>query len=61
MLAQAQTYVVRIYRRNGQPNREVAGVVEVVQSGRRLRFESFEQLRAILARPPSRGKDRSVR
>ncbi|HTT39013.1 MAG TPA: hypothetical protein VMH32_15250 [Burkholderiales bacterium] len=61
MSAQAQTYVVRVYQRNGGPNRELAGVVEIVHNGRRLRFDTFAQLRDILARQPSRSKARSRR
>jgi len=58
MLVQAQTYVVRIYRRNGSPGNELAGVVEVVRTGRKLRFESFDQLRTILGVHSFRGKRR---
>jgi hypothetical protein len=45
----AQTYVVRIYRRNEGAGKEVAGIVEIVRSGSRRRFDSFDELHAILA------------
>lgn len=47
---QAQTYIVRIYRRNGGSG--FAGVVEIVHGRRSEAFRNFEELRAILDRPP---------
>ena len=47
---QAQTYIVRIYRRNGASG--FAGVVEIVQGRRSESFRNFEELRAILDKPP---------
>jgi len=47
---QAQTYIVRIYRRNGGSG--FAGVVEIVQGRRSEAFRNFEELRAILNQPP---------
>jgi hypothetical protein len=47
---QAQIYIVRIYRRNGAPG--FAGVVEIVQHRRTESFRNFEELRAILDKPP---------
>lgn len=47
---QAQTYIVRIYRRNGAAG--FAGVVEIVQRRRSESFRNFEELRAILDQPP---------
>lgn len=58
MLARAQTYVVRIYRCDGSPGKELAGVVEIVRDGRRIRFNSFNQLRTILAMHSPGGKQR---
>ena len=55
----AQTYVVRIYRRGGA-SREFIGIVEIVGSRRRLRFDSFDTLRAILAKRPPGSKGRST-
>jgi len=46
---QSQTYIVRIYRRNGAPG--FAGVVEIVQGRRSKSFRNFEELRAILDEP----------
>jgi hypothetical protein len=43
---QSQTYIVRIYCRNGAPG--FAGVVEIVQRRRSESFRNFEELRAIL-------------
>jgi len=51
---QSQTYIVRIYRRNG-----AAGFAGVVEIGRRRRsdsFRKFEELRAILDEPPRGGR-----
>ena len=60
MLRQAHTYIVRIYRRDGEAGKELAGIVEIVRSGRRLRFDSFDELRTILAMPSYlAGKSRS--
>jgi hypothetical protein len=47
---QAQIYIVRIYRRNGETG--PAGVVEIVRSGERQRFQSVEELCRILDLPP---------
>lgn len=47
---QAQTYIVRIYRRNGGSG--FAGVVEIVQRRRSEAFRNFEELRAIFDKPP---------
>lgn len=47
---QTQTYIVRIYRRNGTPG--LAGVVEIVQGRRSESFRNFEELREILDEPP---------
>ena len=43
---QSQTYIVRIYPRNGALG--FAGVVEIVQRRRSESFRNFEELRAIL-------------
>lgn len=51
---QSQTYIVRIYRRNGAPG--FAGVVEIVQDRRSDSFRNFEELRAILDEPPRRSR-----
>jgi len=55
---QAQTYIVRIYRRNGGSG--FAGVVEIVQRRRSESFRNFEELRAILDKPP-RGSRMNVK
>ena len=47
---QSQTYIVRIYRRNGSPG--LVGVVEIVQGRRSKSFRNFEELRSILDQPP---------
>lgn len=47
---QAQTYIVRIYRRNGAPG--FAGVVEIVQRRKSQVFRNFDELRSILDQPP---------
>ena len=43
---QVQTYIVRIYRRNGAPG--FAGVVEIVQRRKSQAFRNFDELRSIL-------------
>ena len=60
MAAQTQTFVVRIYQPNGGLARDVVGVVEVVRSGRKLRFAGFEELRAILVRRTSPRQKRPI-
>lgn len=51
---QAQTYIVRIYHRNGASG--FAGVVEIVQGRRSEAFRNFEELRAILDEPIRGGR-----
>jgi len=58
MGSRVQTFVVRIYRRCGL-EREVAGVVEIVNSGRRRSFGKFDELRAILSEPASGSRKRA--
>ena len=53
MAVQTQTFVVRIYQPYGGLGRDVVGVVEIVRSGRKLRFVGFDELRAILVRRTS--------
>jgi hypothetical protein len=50
-MLRGETYVVRIYRREGYPDRSPKGVVEIVRQGRVVSFSGYEALRAILARP----------
>ena len=47
---QAQVYIVRIYRRNGETG--LAGTVEVVRDREQRHFRNFEELRAILELAP---------
>lgn len=51
---QTQTYIVRIYRRNGAPG--FAGVVEIVQRRKSRVFRNFDELRAILDQAPRSGR-----
>jgi hypothetical protein len=51
----SETFVVRIYRRGQADGTPLVGTVELVASGRTLRFASFEELRAILEVRPSGG------
>ncbi len=50
-MLRGETYVVRIYRREGYPDRSPKGVVEIVRQGKVVPFSGFEALRAILASP----------
>lgn len=56
---QAQIYIVRIYRRNGET--DLAGVVEVVRNGERRRFRSVDQLCQVLDLPPNQRSRRRGR
>lgn len=47
-MPQAETYVVRIYRRGTRGEDGIAGVVEVVRNRRVFRFETFDGLRRVL-------------
>jgi hypothetical protein len=47
-VAQAETYVVHVYRGRRAARSSVAGVVEVVRDGSWHRFASFEELLAVL-------------
>ena len=41
-------YIIRIYRRDQSDHRIMVGVVEVINSGKRRGFTTFEELREIL-------------
>ena len=56
---QSQTYIVRIYRRNG--GSRLAGLVETVQSRKLESFHDFDELLGILDRPPHRTTRRTKR
>jgi hypothetical protein len=56
---QTQTYIVRIYRRNGTPG--FAGVVEIVQRRKTLVFRNFDELRSILDQPPRSSRSKAKR
>lgn len=43
-----ENYVVRIYRRSDSPAAEPVGVVELVETRQRIRFEGFSELIGIL-------------
>jgi hypothetical protein len=58
---QAESYVVRIYRRGHAKRQSIIGVVEAVNSGWQKPFQSFEELAEILARPRGRSKPRALR
>lgn len=53
-MLEAQTYIVRIYRRKGALARRVAGVVEIVEQRRSVAFRGLPALCAILTEPPKR-------
>jgi hypothetical protein len=53
-MLEAQTYIVRIYRRKGALARGVAGVVEIVEQRRSVAFRGLPALCAILTGPPTR-------
>jgi hypothetical protein len=44
------SYVVRIYRRNGNSPQNLVGLVELVEVNQERTFTNFEELRAILGR-----------
>jgi hypothetical protein len=46
-MLQAESYIVRIYRRESPS--QMKGVVEVVRTGKRIGFASSEELWAVLA------------
>jgi len=45
-----ECYVVRIYRREGEPQ-EIVGIVEDPEDGRQIGFRSVAELSAILVSP----------
>ena len=51
---QTQTYIIRIYRRNGAPG--LAGVVEIVQRRKSRVFRNFDELRSILDQASRSGR-----
>jgi hypothetical protein len=53
-MLEAQTYIVRIYRRKGALARRVVGVVEIVDQRRSVAFRGLPALCAILAGPLTR-------
>jgi hypothetical protein len=46
-------YVVRIYRRSESPAAEPVGVVELVETRQRIRFQGYSELVGILRVRPS--------
>jgi len=57
-----ENYIVRIYRRDEQDDRKIAGLVEIIEADEKKSFASFEELRRILDLPRKRqgkGKDAS--
>ena len=48
---EAESYVVRIYRRGSAERQSIVGVIEAVNSGWQKPFQSFEELADILAMP----------
>jgi len=53
-MLRGETYVVHIYRREGEPEKSPNGVVEIVRQGKFISFNGFEALRVILAKPSRR-------
>jgi hypothetical protein len=49
-----ESYVVRIYRRDGKKSRILIGTVEVAGTGRKLAFSNTEELWEILRRRKGR-------
>ncbi len=45
-----ETYVVSVYRRGKEPNKEAAGLIERASSGERKAFASSQELWAVLCR-----------
>jgi hypothetical protein len=52
-MVRGETYIVRIYRRQGRTDRALKGVVEIVRQRRCVPFRGFDALRRILALPSS--------
>ena len=49
-MLRGETYVVRIYRREGEAEKSPKGVVEIVRQRKYVPFNGFEALRAILTK-----------
>ena len=43
-----QTYVVRIYRHNGERTGRLIGIVEEIENGKVFQFKTLEKLMAVL-------------
>ncbi len=43
-----ESYIVRIYRRDGDISEKINGMVEIVSSDIRKSFKTFEELKAII-------------
>ena len=58
-----ETFVVRIYRRDGAPGGSLTGTVESIEKETTQRFSSFEELRSILehSRPSRKARRQSRR
>ena len=53
-MLRGETYVVHIYRREGEPEKSPTGVVEIVRRRKFISFNGFEALRMILSKPSPR-------
>lgn len=53
-MLRGETYVVHIYRREGELASSPKGVVEIVAQRKYVSFNGFESLLAILAKPSNR-------
>jgi hypothetical protein len=60
-MLRGEVYVVRIYYREGRPERTTRGIVEVVKARRFIAFSDFEMLRDILSKQNPRLRKKAVR
>lgn len=56
-----ETYVVSVYRRSEEPDKEAAGLIERASSGERKAFSSSRELWAFLCRKPGARAKKTAR
>lgn len=54
------TYIIRIYRRDEDDPRNIAGLVEIIGGDEKMTFTSWEELQGVLMRD-SDGREKEVR
>ena len=55
-----ETYIIRVYRRSADSPEEITGISEHVESGKKRRFKTVQQLCAIILDADSKNKGQKI-